>query len=136
MNIIVTTPKSQMGIASREAETCKRSGGGIYFRRFAKKPKDCEVGEKIYYVEDGYLRGFAVVSEWVQGRYDFDAYGNQIGYTRHDNGWNALMNANSWKWIKPIPMKGFQGWKYFETDLPEVGDWLDPKPPTKGEQND
>lgn len=39
------------------------------------------------------------------------------------------MNASEWKWIKPIPMKGFQGWRYFDATCTEIiGNWLDPKP--------
>ena len=48
------------------------------------------------------------------------------------DGHHAMMPANSWKWIKPLPMRGFQGWRYFEPQyvgaVEIVGGWLDPMP--------
>jgi hypothetical protein len=39
------------------------------------------------------------------------------------------MTASSWSWIKPIKMKGFQGYKYIENlDYEIIGNWKDPMP--------
>ena len=123
-NIVVTTPKNKMAIAEEEARNCIEAGGGFYFRTFRNTPRHLGIGSRIFYVEDGFVRGFGVVSEVKNGNM-------QCGTTGHDwgNGTHAVMQASSWKWIKPIPMKGFQGWRYFDVvDFKVVGGWLDPKP--------
>ena len=125
-DIIVTTPQKFADVAAEEARQCIEAGGGFYFRTFRNRPKDLEVGIRIYYVEHPYIRGFGTVSEIVNG--------NMVcGTTRKDwgDGYHAIMSAYSWEWIKPIAMKGFQGWRYFDTPREEIeiiGNWLDPKP--------
>ena len=124
-DIVVTTPKDKMAVAAEEARQCIRAGGGFYFRTFRNRPKDMTVGSRIFYVEDGFVRGFGVVSEIRAG--------NMVcGTTGHDwgAGYHAVMQANSWKWIRPIAMTGFQGWRYFSSpkNLKVVGGWLEPKP--------
>lgn len=61
----------------------------------------------------------------------------QCGTTGYDwrEGTHAVMQADSWKWIKPIPMKGFQGWRYYElSGTKVVGNWLDSKPRVRTEK--
>ena len=62
-DIIVTTPKSEMDNAAKEAADCIRSGGGYYFRRLPTLPKEFGLGSKVFYVENGYIRGYAIVCE-------------------------------------------------------------------------
>jgi len=123
-DIIVTTPKNQMTVAADEANQCITAGGGFYFRTFRSRPAGLVVGTRIFYVEDGYVRGYAVVQEIVAGRRMV------CGTTGRDwgEGYHAIMPADSWTWIKPIPMKGFQGWRYFVEPVEDAGGWLDPKP--------
>lgn len=123
-NIIVTTPKTEIENAKKEAEHCLSNGGGYYFRKVHKIPKDIVIGEsKVYYVEDGFIRGFALVI-------GCDEKSEKCEVTNKEyNGGIIYMTASSWKWIKPIKMKGFQGWRYFDDNNVEiVGDWKDPKP--------
>ena len=125
MDIIVTTPKSQIANAAQEAADCIKAGGGEYFR---KLPRTCYVtrGDRVYYVEDGYVRGFAVVSriEW----------GNRLCETtgRHwPDGMYVVMDATSWQWIEPIPMRGFQSYHHADFkpgQVRVVGGWMDPRP--------
>lgn len=147
MDIIVTTPKSQMAAAAQEAADCIRNGGGEYFRRFHSTayPRDLHVGDRVYYVEDGYIRGFAVVNRMLhspQGR-TCDTTGRVWA-----QGYFVFMDAASWQWITPIPMLGFQGFRYANYDPDErqvieiypiggwrrfapvkvVGGWKDPRP--------
>ena len=138
MAILVTTPKSQMATAAREArdriEATKRlEGCGVYFRRFAQEPRGLDPGVRIFYVEDGYVRGFAVVDE-LSG-IDEGEKGLVCETTGKDwsHGVYAIMRADSWKWVKPIRYRGFQGFRYFDDSKVEiVGGWLDPKPEVKG----
>ncbi len=132
MDIIVTTPKSQMKAAAQEAADCIAAGGGEYFRRFnSNQYPDIGVGDKVYYVEDGYIRGFAIVKR-VRHRdgIQCDTTGRQWL-----DGCYIFMDAKSWQWITPVPMKGFQNFRYadrYSWPYPEwiVGGWLDPKPET------
>ena len=135
MDIIVTTPKAEMANAAREAEACKRDGGGEYFRRFpVDRAPQVLPGDRVYYVEDGAIRGFAVVK-----RIHATARGMPCATTgrRWPPGVYVFMDATTWKWIRPVPMKGFQGFRYktfarfpglqdHHTEI--VGGWLDPKP--------
>lgn len=133
-DIIVTTPKSHRESAALEAEQCKAcildGGEAWYFRWLGlKAPKHLQVGSRVYYVEEGYIRGFALVSviTWDPG---------MVCHTtgRHFRpGVYACMDARTWCWIAPIKMKGFQGFRYARFDPEEVeviGHWLDPRPGT------
>lgn len=127
-DIVVTTPKSKMAIAEEEAMRCIEAGGGFYFRTFRNSPCHLKIGSHIFYVENGFVRGFGTVSEIRNGNI-------QCGTTGHDwgEGTHAIMPADSWKWIKPILMKGFQGWRYYDSKgIRIVGSWLDPKPRVRG----
>ena len=144
MDIIVTTPKKEMASAAREAADCIRAGGGEYFRWF---PMSCapsvKPGDRMYYVEDGFVRGFAVVSRCGL------SLANQCATTGRvwPPGYYVVMDATSWRWIRPIPMRGFQGLRYvkwgggddprnnialgtggFTGPIEIVGGWRDPKP--------
>lgn len=133
-DIVVTTPKSQIATAALEAEQAKALDGierSFYFRNLgAHGGANLGKGSRVYYVEDGYLRGFGTVEsdEDVLFR-DWnacDTTGRHFG-----KGWYVYIPADSWKWITPIPYKGFQGWRYAPDEwrqLEVIGDWLDPKP--------
>ena len=144
MDIIVTTPKSQMANAAQEAADCIENGGGEYFRRFPiNQVPNINIGERVFYVEDGYIRGYARVSRMF----------NTPRYIQCDTtgrwwppGFYLVMPADSWRWIQPIPMRGFQGFRYARPDgtnpnqiahpsdpgmrawIIDAGDWLAPRP--------
>jgi len=127
VDILVTTPKSQMVVAALEAQECLSRGGGEYFRKLATLPKGLRAGSKVFYVEDGFVRGFAVVDRVVDGEMVCSTTGTQWGA-----GIYAVMDASTWQWICPLPMKGFQGWRYFTkaSEVRIVGDWKSPRPVT------
>ena len=127
MDIVVTTPKSEIENAAREAQFCIENGSGFYFRNLGRRqPRGLEIGSKIFYVEDGWVRGFAVVSLITEEPQICEVTGKVYG-----NSTKAVMDAKGWNWIKPIPMKGFQGFRYFKEPYEVVGDWLSPKPEIK-----
>ena len=145
MDIIVTTPKSQMANAAQEAADCIENGGGEYFRRFPiNQAPNINIGERVFYVEDGYIRGYAHASRVFQTprHVQCDTTGRWW-----PPGFYVVMPADSWRWIEPIPMRGFQGVRYasfscgdatWETQLVvngwrvgrliDAGDWLTPRP--------
>ncbi len=131
MDIIVTTPKSQMKAAAQEAADCIAAAGGQYFRRFPlEAPPDISVGDSVFYVEDGYVRGYCVVSCM-----DRELRKVRCGTTGRlwPAGFYVFMDATSWTWIRPIRKRGFQGFRYRHR-FPQlravvvVGNWLAPKP--------
>jgi hypothetical protein len=124
-SIIVTTPKSEMEISAQEAKECIENGSGYYFRKLGKhRPTGIESGSKIYYVEDGYIRGFGEIASLTEMQQICESTNRSW-----NNGWFAIIPACTWKWIKPIPMTGFQGFRYFDDKNVEiVGNWLDSKP--------
>lgn len=129
MDIIVTTPKSEMSNAAQEAEDTKRAGGGHYFRRFShwQKP-NVEKGNRVYYVEDGYVRGFCEVSQTeTRAPTSCTTTGREW-----PPGFYVFMDSKTWQWINPVPMRGFQGFRYANMNRDAwcqiVGGWLDPKP--------
>jgi len=130
-DIIVTTPKSEMETAAQEAEMIKQHGGGRYFRRYpyGRCPK-VSPRSKVFFVEDGYVRGFCEVLEVGDLP---DGLECEITKDNPGEGTYVVMDATSWCWIKPIPMKGFQNFRYVPEDFEYkvIGDWQDPKPGIK-----
>jgi len=114
-DIVVTTPKNRMAEAAAEAEAVEHGDAKYYFRDY-RKPPPVSPDDRVYYVEDGFVRGFCLAA----------------GVLAHRNGTHRMyMHAKTWKWIKPIPMKGFQNWRYAPWGrgaVQIVGNWLDPKP--------
>ena len=126
MDIVVTTPKSESENAALEADEVKRAGGGFYFRVFNKRPKSLEKGNRVFYVEDGAMRGYAIILHLQDvSQMECDVTGKT-----YPGRCCAFMDATSWKWIKPIPMKGFQRYKYLNghETIEVIGNWLDSKP--------
>jgi hypothetical protein len=138
MDIIVTTPKTQMAAAAQEAAECIRAGGGEYFRRFNGHcaPICLRPGERVWYVEDGFLRGYCTVI-----RVENCPQGRVCATTarRWPPGVYVFMDATRWKWIRPMPMRGFQNFRYWCQGIAEghfgkgwrpqiVGGWKDPRP--------
>ncbi|MDD4891972.1 MAG: hypothetical protein PHU85_18790, partial [Phycisphaerae bacterium] len=109
MDIIVTTPKKEIDNAAKEAADCISKGGGHYFRRFSQWPRELHIGDWVWYVEDGYLRGRAKVTNITT------AEGMICQSTRRKwpPGAYVVMDATSWRWVKPIPLRGFLGFRYF-----------------------
>lgn len=122
-DFVVTTPKSEMKTAAREAEQCLRDGGGYYFRAFRGRPLGLDRESKIFYVEDGLVRGFAVVDSMQT---------TPLGCELTGRSWPgsifAIMRADSWTWIHPIRMQGFQGYRRYSLPYKVIGGWRDPKP--------
>lgn len=144
MDIIVTTPKSQMANAAQEAADAIKAGGGEYFRRL-NQPINIDRGDRVFYVEDGYVRGFARVhyTRWVNTDQMCQTTGRQWS-----RGFLVFMKADSWTWVEPIPYRGFMGFRYAREEggnphvinhptepnlfawIVEAGGSLDPKPET------
>lgn len=122
-DIIVTTPKSRMAEAAREAEEAKAAGGGYYYRDFKTgKVPDVRASDRVYYVEDGYVRGYCLVDRVI------------ISSSNGKRAARVYMDVKTWAWVDPIPMRGFQGFRYAQKAgvrrdaIREVGNWRIPRP--------
>lgn len=104
MDIIVTTPKSEHETAQAEAESVKNDPDAFWFRTLRGKP-DVEVGDRVYYVDRGMIRGYGIIFDIETGEMEDDA---------HDCAWNGThLKQKEWVWLKkPVPMRGFQGFRY------------------------
>lgn len=134
LDIIVTTPKGERLHAATEARECIAAGGGLYMRTLKVRPNHVAPGSYVFYVDDGFITGFAVALDIV-------THFEQCHIFKKHNFWPStyyawayfkgmyiIMDAASWKWIEFIPMKGFQGFQYMDKEFKVVGDWLMPKP--------
>ena len=61
VDMLVTTPQSEIDTSRREGEIVEEEGG-YWFRTFRFKPK-VEIGEKIFFVEAGLIKGYGIVFE-------------------------------------------------------------------------
>jgi hypothetical protein len=127
-DIVVTTPIKYKDVAAQEAKDCLACGGGFYFKTFFFKPKRLELGSRVYYIDDGAIRGFGILSYEYTGRLQCETSGNVWG---DNESYNAIIPAHTWHWVKPVVMRGFQGFRYMKQarDTVEIiGDWQKPKP--------
>lgn len=133
-DIIVTTPIKSIGDAELEALKCIKEGGGFYFRVLSTIPKNLNNKSRIFYVEDGYIRGFSKIHAI---RYEDKETRPIMVCETTDKSYRGavclFMDSKDWTWIRPIRKRGFQGWRYFvpPDDMEVVGNWLDPKPEVK-----
>ena len=97
-DIIVTVPKSRLAeVTAEEEDVARREAAGetdiCYYWQMSRLPKECP--ERIYFVWNGAMRAFHEVISMARDE------GRIYMKTRiHD--------------IEPVPMKGFQGFRYFE----------------------
>ena len=116
MDILVTTPQSEIDTSRREGEIVEAEGG-YWFRTFRFKPK-VEPNDKIYFVENGLIKGYGIIFDVSQTEEEECEVTGRI--------WrgNWVVKYNNWHWLKsPIPFKGFQGIRYIER-LPELQEAL------------
>jgi hypothetical protein len=151
-SILITTPRREMANAAAEAADVLAAGAGEYFRHFYLwQNPDIKPGERVFYVEDGYIRGFAVATRTKP----------ESGYVRcvttgrvWERGFYVFMDATTWTWIRPIPFTGFQGFRYIVALMPKpdkagqiylpgtewiepleiIGGWKDPRPVAPGDK--
>jgi len=60
MDILVTTPKHAHQLASEEAKFVEKNPDAYWFRTLRGKP-NVQVGDRVYYVDNGRIRGYGIV---------------------------------------------------------------------------
>ncbi len=119
MDILVTTPQSEIDTSRKEGEIVEQEGG-YWFRTFRFKPK-VEEGDKIFFVEAGLIKGYGIIFEVSQSEEGEEC--EVTGRTWGNSG-DWIVKYNNWHWLKaPIPFKGFQGIRYIDR-LPELEEKL------------
>jgi hypothetical protein len=119
MDILVTTPKSEIENSRAEGEAVE-CGGGYWFRTFRFRPKVVP-GDRIFFVEDGRIKGYGTIFEVsrLSGAAECDFTGRQWG-----KGGGYIVKYRDWNWLKePVKFSGFQGIRYFDR-IPDLKEKL------------
>lgn len=142
MDIIVTTPKTEIDNAAKEAKDALNGQVSHYFRKLRFFPKFLKKGDRVFYIENDRITGFAI----VDGIAEHDGTECVTTGKQYTDGVYVWMWCKTWQWIKPITMRGFQGYRYrlglseenistikepCRFDFEIAGDWKDPKPKGK-----
>lgn len=100
--IIYTNPKALLHKQDRlsEEDDDDKSNKGEYYWELRGEPSDLEQMDRIFFATEGSIKGFFLI-------YDFD----------WGDGFQVWFKSNSWKDIKPISIKHFQGFKYLTKDI-------------------
>lgn len=113
-HIVITWPKSRpLQSYLEQLEVASKLGENISFR-VSSLPKWRAFGTRCYVVYDGYIRGY---------NYLIDAYyanGNTIKDPITGKFWpegNYLVRNPIWHKIDLVPMKGFQGFRYYDPGI-------------------
>ena len=106
MDIVVTIPKSEVENIKREDEfVAQLQGNAVQFWAVPRKPKDLKVGDKVYFVENGYVTCYHIFIGYV-----YDPVCEVTG--RVWSGLNFLLRCPQVRLEKPVPMSGFRGFHY------------------------
>lgn len=123
---MVTSPRTRMKEMAAEAEDALAGKFTHYHRSIDRHPREFKPGSRVYYVEDGAIRGFCVVETLVQavgGKPTNEFYAPRSGLL-------IYMRCDSWMWVDPVAYCGFQAWRYApaRSTFHVVGRWTDPRP--------
>lgn len=105
MDIVVTVPKREMANISKEDAFVQKNKGAVQFWSMARRPTKLEVGDRVYFVENGFVRYYHEVIGFAK-----DQKCQVTG--RVWKGCSVMLRCPETKLTKPIPMKGFQGFRY------------------------
>lgn len=106
MDIVVTVPKKEMVNIEKEDEYISQMDGhSVQFWSLNKKPKDLNVGDRVYFVENGKIAYYHRFLGYV-----YDPVCEVTGRVWH--GLNLLLECPSINVDGSYPMKGFQGFHY------------------------
>jgi hypothetical protein len=97
MNILVTTPKSEIENSRKEGDAIA-DGEGYWFRTFHFKPKVNE-GDRIYFTENGVITGYGrIFKVATAGEKGFQCETTGRVWGRHGD---YIVCYDNWHWIKP-----------------------------------
>ena len=105
MDIMVTIPKNKLKDIEKEETWAKKQINAQCFWSISKVPKKLKSGDKVFFVENGMIKSYNIFIG-----IDYDCICEVTG-TKWP-GLNLIMKAPSVTLEKPIPMKGFRGFRY------------------------
>jgi hypothetical protein len=106
MDILVTTPKREHETAEQEAEAVSADPNSFWFRTLRGRP-NVKAGDRVYYVDGGFIRGYGIVFDVEEGEMWDDA---------HERTWAGThLKQRKWVWLRqPVAFRGFQGFRYVD----------------------
>lgn len=107
MDIIVTIPKNKFKDIEKEEAWAKKHKNAQCFWKISKIPKKLKKGDKVYFIENGAIKSYNIFIG-----IDEDCKCEVTG--TEWPGLNLIMEAPSITLKKPIPMKGFRGFRYYK----------------------
>lgn len=111
MDIIVTIPKSEFKTMKKEQAFAEANNGEVVeYWSVGEKPTKLEIGDKVYFVEDGQINCYQIFLG-----YEYNAVCEVTD--RVWKGLNLILEYPPIILDNPIPMKGFQGFRYVREDL-------------------
>ncbi len=122
MDILATIPLHRLEVSKEEDEAVR----GLpdekcnWFWKLNPKPKNLDVGDRVYFVEDGHITAWCPVVEL--GYFDFVCEVSGKRWT----GYQARLGQNR-EFLEPIAYRGFQGWRYVNQELHARLDALETK---------
>lgn len=106
LDILVTTPKSAHKLAEEEARFVQNNPDAYWFRTIRGRP-DVEIGDHVYYVDNGEITGCGIVFDIEEGELECEATGKIYRGTH--------LKQRKWIPLKlPVRFKGFQGFRYID----------------------
>ena len=108
MNIVVTVPKSEIkNIADEDQHIADNPGAWMQYWSLKHIPQKLKEGERVYFIENGYIKYYHIYLGWVR---DFTCEVTN----RFWPGINLQLQYPEVPLQNPIPMRGFQNFRYLE----------------------
>lgn len=111
MDLVVTVPKSELRNVTHEETWAKKEenikAGGYCFWKISRVPRRLNKGDRVYFIHNGLIVNYNIFDH-----VDCDLYCEVT-----DRQWDGLclvMNIPSIPLKNPVPMKGFQGFRYID----------------------
>lgn len=110
MDIVVTVPMKELDNVRAEDDYARSQDGRvIQFWSVSRQPKAINIGDKVYFIEDGYIRYYHTFLG-----FDCDSICKATG--RVWPGLNLVLAYPETPLKNPVPMKGFQGFRYIKSE--------------------
>lgn len=107
MNIIITVPKSIPWAQYEKELKAVENGDQVMNFKVPRLPKQASVGDRCYICYNGNVIGWMSIVGLVEKDFVCSTTG------RHWKG-NFVQRSGKFNKITPVPMKGFQGFRYYK----------------------
>ncbi len=109
MDIVITIPSSIEWDEYKKELDSVIDGKNVLNFKVSNFPKMCKVGDKCYLNYKGYVKGWMTIVGFSDKNFICNTTGKD---------WSGkfIERSGPFHEIKPIPMKGFQGFRYFKSN--------------------